>query len=181
MTWKEAQDSDSQREEVLFTSRADEEEGEEGNYYVRTKSDVRTLFEIKPPIMKKMRLGQFASRYRKIKPEGRGFQAAKDKIDPDTGVGPDSSERLFGDEHLMAPQCMQLTNGDIMVKRAGKNAVLHFQYDGKTRRHGKQVLWSSWQFLEEIREQAVVETEEQKERRLEVFPMSKEEEEDDLD
>ena len=178
--WKEAQDSDNQRGEDLFTRRVDEGEGGEGNYYVRTKSDVRTLFEMKPPRVKKMRLGQFASRYRKIKPKGCGFQSAKDKINPDTGVGPDSSERLFGDEHLMAPQSMQLTNGDVMVKRSGKNAVLHLRYDGKTGRHGKQVLWSSWRFLEEIRDQVVFETEDQMERRLEVFPLSKEEEEDDL-
>ena len=116
-----------------------------------------------------------------MKPEGCGFQSARDKIDPDTGVGPDSLERVSGDEHLMAPQCMQLTNGDVMVKRVGKDAVLHFRYDGKTRRHGKQVLWSQWRFLEEIKGQDVVETEDQKERRLEVFPMSKEEEEDDSD
>ena len=81
----------------------------------------------------------------------------------------------------MAPQCMQLTNDDVMVKRSGKNAVLHFQYDGKTRRHGRQVLWSSWRFLEEIKDQDVAETEDQKERRLEVFPLSKEESEDDSD
>ena len=43
------------------------------------------------------------------------------------------------------------------------------------------MLWSSWMFLEKIRDQEVVESEEQRERRLEVFPMSKQEEEDDSD
>ena len=81
----------------------------------------------------------------------------------------------------MAPQCMQLTNEVVMVKRSGKNAVLHLLNDGKTRRHGNQVLWSPWEFLEEIREQDEDVTEEQKNRRLEVFPMSKEEQEDDSD
>ena len=182
LTWKEAQDSDNQRGEILFASQA--EEGEERRkYYVRTKYDIRTLFEMKPPGVQNMLLGQFASEYRKIQKGGCGLQSAKDKIDPRTGLGPDSSDKLVGDEHLMAPQCMQLTNEDIMVKRSGKKAVLHFLYDGKTGRHGSQLLWSPWQFLEEIRDvnQDQVETEEQKKRRLEVFPMSKQEQEDDSD
>ena len=74
-----------------------------------------------------------------------------------------------------------MNNEVVMVKRLGKNAVLHLLYDGKTRRHGNQVLWSPWQFLEEIRDQDQDMTEEQKKRRLEVFPMSKEEKEDEFD
>lgn len=181
LTWKEAQDSDNQRGEVLFASQVDQREGEDGKNYVRTKSDIRILYEMRPAKLKNMVLGFFASSYRKIKPGGHGFQSAKDRINPGTGVGPDSSEKLVGDDHLMAPQCMELTNGDVMVKRSGKSAVLHFLYDGKTRRHGNQVLWSSWMFLEKIRDQEVVESEVQRERRLEVFPMSKQEEEDDSD
>ena len=68
-----------------------------------------------------------------------------------------------------------------MVKRLGKDAVLHLLSDGKTRRHGNQVLWSPWDFLEEIRDQDEDVTEEQKKRWLEVFPMAKEEEEDESD
>ena len=181
LTWKEAQDSDNEKGEEIFASQAGEGEGEDGKYYVRTKSDVRTLYEMRPARMKNMVLGFFASNYRRIKPGRNGFQAAKDKIDPSTSLGPDSSAKLVGDKHLMAPQCMQLTNEVVMVKRSGKNAVLHLLYDGKTRRHGNQVLWSPWQFLEEIRDQDQDVTEEQKKRRLEVFPMSKEEQEDEFD
>ena len=181
LTWKEAQDSDNHRGEVIFASRAGEAEGVDRKYYVRTKSDIRTLYEMRPPMLKNMVLGFFASAYRRIQAGGCGLQAAKDRIDPGTGLGPDSSDKLVGDEHLMAPQCMQLTNGVVMVKRSGKNAVLHLQYDGKARRHGNQLLWSPWQFLEEIRDQDQEVTEEQKRRRLQVFPMSKEEQEDDSD
>ena len=133
--------------------------------------------------MKNMVLGYFASNYRRIKPGGNGLQAARDKIDPSTGLGPDSSDKMVGDEYLMAPQCMQLANEDVMVKRSGKHAVLHLLFDGKARRHGSQLLWSPWQFLEEIgvENQDQDETEEQKRRRLEVFPMSKEEQEDESD
>ena len=130
-----------------------------------------------------MVLGYFASAYRRIKPGGNGLQAAKDKIDPGTGLGPDSSEKVVGDGHLMAPQCMQLTNEDIMVKRSGKNAILHPLYDGRTRRHGSRLLWSPWQLLEQITDENQDEEEirDQKNRRLELFPMSKEEQEDDSD
>ena len=66
-----------------------------------------------------------------------------------------------------------------MVKRSGKDAVFHFLYDGKTRRHGSQVLWEPWQFLEEISDQNQGVTEEQTRRRLEVFPMSQGEQDED--
>ena len=183
LTWKGAQDGDYHRGEVVFASRAGEAEGEDEKYYVRTKSDVRTLYEMRPPRMKNMVLGYFASNYRRIKPGGNGLQAARDKIDPSTGLGPDSSDKMVGDEYLMAPQCMQLTNEDVMVMRSGRNAVLHLLFDGKARRHGSQLLWSPWQFLEEIgvENQDQDETEEQKKRRLEVFPLSKEEQEDESD
>ena len=180
LMWKGAEDRDTERGEVVFANQA--EEGEEGDRkYVRTKFDVRILYEMRPARLRNMVLGFFASNYRRIKPSGNGFQAAKDRIDPSTGLGPDSFDRVVGDEHLMAPQCMQLTNEDVMVKRSGKNAVLHLLFDGKARRHGNQLLWSPWQFLEEIRDQDQVESDEQKRRRLEVFPMSKEEQEDDSD
>ena len=179
LTWKEAQDSDNQRGDVIFANQAEEGEGEETKYYVRTKSDVRILYEMRPPSMRSMVLGFFASRYRRIKPGGHGLEAAKNKIDPSTGLGPDSTEKVHGDDDLMAPQCMQLTNEVVMVKRSGKDAVFHFLYDWKTRRHCSQVLWEPWQFLEEISDQDQGETEEQTRRRLEVFPMSQGEQDED--
>ena len=178
LTWKRAEDRDDERGEVLFSNQAEEGE-EEDRKYVRTKFDVRILYEMTPARLTNMVIGFFASNYRRIKPSGNGFQAAKDRIDPSTGLGPDSFDRVVGDEHLMTPQCMQLTNEDVMLKRSGKNTVLHLLFDGQARRHGNQLLWSPWQFLEEIRDQDQDESEEQKRRRLEVFPMSKEEEEDD--
>ena len=185
LTWKVAQDSDHHRGEIIFASQAGEEGEEEGSRnYVRTKSDVRTLYEMRPLRLHNMMLGQFASEYRMIKPGGNGLQSAKDKIDPGTGLGPDSSDEVIGDENLMAPQCMQLINEDIMAKRSGKKAILHLLYDGRTRRHGSQLLWTPWQFLEQIgnENQDQDETREQKNRRLEMFPMSKEEhKEDDSD
>ena len=181
LTWKEAQDSDDQRGEIVFANQGGQGEGEGRRYYVRTKSDVRTLYEMRPPSMKNMVLGFFASRYRRIQQGGHGLEAARDKIDPSTGLGPDSTERGAGDDHLMAPQCMKLTNEVLMIKRSGRDAVLHFLYDGKARKHGNQVLWESWQFLEEIRDQDQDVTEQQTRTRLEVFPMSKEEQEYDSD
>ena len=100
---------------------------------MRTKSDVRTLYEMRPPRMRNMVFGFFASRYRRIKPGGHGLEAARDKIDPSTGSGPDSTERGAGDDHLIAPQCMNLTNEVLMIKRSGRDAVLHYLYDRKAR------------------------------------------------
>ena len=57
--------------------------GEEDNrkYYVRAKSDVRILYEMRLPRMKNMAFGFFARRYRKIKASGNGYQVTKDRID----------------------------------------------------------------------------------------------------
>ena len=182
LTWKEAQDSDNQRGDIIFANQAGEGdgEGEERKYYVRSKSDIRTLYEMRPPRMSNMVFGFFASKYRRMWPSGNGFEAAKNKIDPSTGLGPDSTEKIVGDDDLMAPQCMQLSNEVVMVKRA-KGAVLHCLFDGKTGRHGNQVLWESWRYLEEITDQDQGVTEEQTRRRLEVFPLSKRQGEDDSD
>ena len=57
--------------------------GEEDNkkYYLRAKSDVRILYEMRLPRMKNIVLGFFASRYRKVKASGNGYQVTKVRID----------------------------------------------------------------------------------------------------
>ena len=173
LTWKEAKDSDNQNGEEVFEVEGEDENEENSKKYVRVKQDVRTLFEMRPDRLRSMKLGQFASEYRRIKPGGWGLQSAKDKIDPTTGLGPDSTDMVAGTTNEMAPQCMQLKNEEIMVKRAGKKAVLQLLYSGKASKHGNQVLWSSWQHLEEMTgAQEEEETTEQRNIRLQIFPCS---------
>ena len=108
------------------------------------------------------------------------IQTAKEKIDPTTGLGPDSTDMVVGTRNTSAPQCMQLKNDEIMVRRGGQKAVLHLQYSGKTSKHGNQLLWSCWQHLEEVTGvQAEEETAEQRSIRLEIFPKSVFQQDDD--
>ena len=173
LTWKEAKDSDNQNGEDIFEVQGEDNNEEDKKKYVRVKHDMRTLYEMRPDKLKTMRFGQFASEYRRIQPGGRGLQSAKDKIDPISGLGPESTDMVVGTSNEMAPQCMQLKNGDLMVKRAGKKAVLHLLYSGKASKHGNQVLWTNWQHLEEVTgEQDEEETAEQKSTRLKIFPSS---------
>ena len=170
VSWREAHDHDIQRGEDIFVNQ-DEEDEDKG--YVRSKSDVRRLYEARPEKMRGMRLGQFASEYREIQAGGCGLESAKNKIDAQTDVGPDSDGQVIGMENLAAPQCMKLSNGTVMQRRAGKPAVLHLLFSGAPGRFGHELLWDPWQFLEEVRGNPTdEETLQQKNTRLAIFPMS---------
>ena len=173
LTWKRATDSDNHNGEEVFEVEEDDENEENKKKYVRVKQDVRTLYEMRPDGMRDMTLGQFASEYRRIKAGGNGLQSAKDKIDHTTGLGPDSTDMVAGTRNQIAPQCMQLKNEQIMVRRDGRKAVLHLLYSGKGSNHGNQLLWSCWQYLEEVTGvQEEEETAEQRNTRLQIFPTS---------
>ena len=170
LTWRDAQDNDHQKGEEVFQ---DDEDGEPRNYYVRTEGDVRKLFEHRPAAMDHMPLGQLASEYRKIQAGGFGLESAREKIDLDVGVGPASLRQVVGTENQMAPICMKLTNGTMMQMRSGQKAILHLLYSGAPGRHGNQLLWSPWRHLEDITgDQQDEESDLQKRRRLQVYPMS---------
>ena len=174
VSWREAKDNDNQRGDDIFVNLEEEDEDEsQQKGYIRSKSDVRRLYEVRPEKMKGMRLGQFAAEYRQIQAGGCGLESAESKIDLQTGVGPDSDGRVIGEESLAAPQCMKLSNGTVMQRRTGQPAVLHLLYSGAPGRFGHSLLWDPWQFLEDVRgNQADEETLEQKIGRLAVFPMS---------
>ena len=56
--WREVRDEDKQNGDDVFIN---EEEGDEGNGYVRSKGDFRRLYEARPREMRRMTLGQFGS------------------------------------------------------------------------------------------------------------------------
>ena len=172
LTWRDAQDNDNLRGEEVFQRDAG---GERIKYYVRTEGDVRKLYENRPeePAIKEMVLGQFASEYRKIKASGHGYESALEKIDPETGVGPPSMIPVAGSGNHAAPLCMKLKNGTVMQMRSGPKAVLHLLHSGAPGRHGNQLLWSPWTYLEDVNgEQQAEENELQKRTRLSVYPLS---------
>ena len=171
LTWKEAQDSDVVNGDELFANEG-EDGAEEDNpkLYVRSKNDIRALYEMRP--LRQMTLGQFASEYRRLKPSGHGYQKAKDMIDSKTGLGPETTQKVAGFENIMAPQCMRLKNEDIMVRRSGQKAVLQLKHSGKLKKFGNQLLWTHWKYLEDVKEDKNEDDEELKRKRLEIFPKS---------
>ena len=120
VSWREAKDHDIQNGEDIFVNQDEEGEEDEDKGYVRSKSDVRRLYEARPENMRGMRLGQFAPEYREIQAGGCGLEAAKSKIESETDVGPDSDGRVIGEDNLAAPQCMRLSNGTVMQRRVGQ-------------------------------------------------------------
>ena len=60
-----------------------------------------------------------------------------------------------------------------MFKRRNEKAALSLPYGGKRNKYTTRLLWSPWTELEDVNgEQDEDETEEQKQRRLSVFPAS---------
>ena len=165
LRWRDALDSDNQRGEEIFTSAA-------GKEYVRTDTDIRKLYEMRPASMKQMVLGQFASEYIFLYQSRFGYEAAKSTIDEQSKLGPNSDQLIAGTRDLWAPQAMMLFNGGIM-KRRNEKAALSLPYGGKRNKYTTRLLWSPWTELEDVNgEQDEDETEEQKQRRLSVFPAS---------
>ena len=121
---------------------------------------------------------QFASQYR-VKKQNRekqreeAYEKTVGEIDPISNVGPDSPDFIAGDHNRMAPTSMRLRNGKIMVKRDGVNAVLHLLYSGAVNRYANMLLLEPWRELEAIWcVQGELESGRQRQRRLDVFPMS---------
>ena len=166
LTWRGATDSDHHNGEEVF-------ENDERRLYVRIVSDVRTLYENRPNRLSKMVLGEFASRYRLLKPSGHGFESVKNSINEATSVGPDSDHLVAGTTATNAPKSMMLANGNLMKRREDVNAVPNLFYSGCSSKHMNQLMWSPWKELEEVTgEQEEHETEDQKKIRLELFPFS---------
>ena len=166
LTWRASRDSDNETGEVVFES--------DGNRsYVRTDSDMRKLYEGRPERMQGMRLGQFVSDYRLLKPSDNGFESTKNSIDEETNLGPNSCDLVAGTSNTFAPNAMRLENDKIMKRRAEDKAVPHLLFSGMMSKHGSQLMWTPWQNLEDVNgQQEEKETAEQRRTRLQIFPLS---------
>ena len=167
LTWRAARDSDNETGEAIFESQGN-------SLYVRTDSDVRKLYEGRPEKMQQMRLGQLASEYRLLRQSDHGFESARNSIDEETNLGPNSSDLVAGTINTFAPKAMRLANDKIMKRRIEDKAVPHLLFSGLMSRHGSELMWSPWQNLEEITgDQDENETAEQRRTRLQIFPLSR--------
>ena len=165
LKWRESCDEDELRGEEIFAC----ETGEK--LYVRAGSDMRVLYEARPEKYKEMTLGHFLSDYRPLKLNSREADTANNKI----GEMTELSSQVAGSDGTLAPQIMMLTNGKIVVRRSrGVRAVPHLLYFGTTSKYSNCLLWTPWQHLEKVEpHQEEEETEDQKNKRLSIYPMSK--------
>ena len=167
LTWRVAGDNDNQNDEDVFANAQD-------RLYVRTNSDMRKLYEGRPPAVRNMRLGQLASEYRLLSESDHGYEKTKNSINSGTRVGPNTRDAIVGAAGVYAPQSM-MVKGDKILKRRehGANAVLQFLYSGELDRYGNQLLWTPWDQLESVNgDQDENETQSQSRVRLSLFPMS---------
>ena len=166
LSWRHAVDSDNHNEETVF-------ETVNNQLYVRTVGDPRILYENRPDCMNKMTFGELASRYRVLKPSGRGYEKAKNSINEETSVGPECDVFVAGTCDTAAPETMMLKNGKLMKRRQDVHAVPNLLYSGCSSKHGNQLMWTPWRQLEEVTgEQDEEESENQRRVRLEIFPFS---------
>ena len=166
LSWRSALDSDNHNGETIF-------ENVNNQLYVRTAGDLRILFENRPDRMNRMVLGELVSHYRLLKQSGCGYEKAKNSINEDTSIGPESGDLVAGTCDTVAPQTMMLKNGQLMKRRHGRHAVPNLLYSGCSSKHGNELMWTSWRQLEDVTgEQDEEETENQRGVRLELFPLS---------
>ena len=166
LTWRKAFDLDNHSGDAVF-------QGEGENSYVRSSTDLRTLYEKRPPRMDRMVLTQLACEYMLIHPSKRSFEKATSSINEESQLGPDSDHLVAGTGNLAAPEAMKLTDGRIMKRRQDKKAVPILQYSGSTSKHGNQLMFSPWRHLEDVEgNQEEEETADQRSIRLEIFPCS---------
>ena len=167
LTWRNASDNENQNDEEVFANA-------EGNLYVRTNSDMRKLYEGRPPAVREMRLGQFASEYRLLSESDHGYEKTKNSINSETKIGPSTRDAIVGVAGGYAPQSMMVKGEKILKRREnGANAVLHFLYSGILDRYGGQLLWTPWDQLENVKgDQDENEMLSQSRVKLSLFPMS---------
>ena len=80
---------------------------------------------------------------------------------------------MAGTLDLAAPQAMLLKNEKLMVRRQAVQAVPCLLYSGCSSKHGNQLMWSPWERLEQVTgEQIEEETDDQKNVRQQIFPLS---------
>ena len=168
LTWRKAVDCDNHSGDHIFQN-----EGSEISY-VRTNTDVRVLYEKRPKTerMDEMCLLQFASEYIILQPSRFGFEKATSSIAEDTQVGADSQSLVAGTD-FAAPETMKLEDGKVMKRRQDGKAVPLLLHTGTVSRYGFRLLLSPWRKLEEVTgAEEEEETEDQRKRRLEIFPYS---------
>ena len=166
LSWRTALDSDNRNGETVF-------ETDDGRSFVRTFADVRIQYENRPDRMRERVLGEFASQYRLLKPSGHGYEKAKISINEETLIGPPTEGLVAGTRNIAAPDAMMLSNGKIMKRRQDVEAVPILLFSGCSSEYANQLMWSPWQQLEEVTgNQEQEETENQKETRLQIFPLS---------
>ena len=98
--------------------------------------------------------------------------AALSTIDEQSKLGSNSNQLVAGARNIRAPETMMLLNGGVMKRRTNA-AALNLSNEGIRNKYVSMLLWSPWTELERVNdEQDHDETEEQKNVRLSVFPMS---------
>ena len=166
LSWRSAVDADNHNGESVFDT-------DDNRSYVMTFSDVRIQYENRGDRMNDMVLGELASKYRLLKPSGHGYERAKSSINEETLMGPPTDELVAGTSNVAAPETMMLKNGKILKRRQDVDAVPILLFSGCSSEFGNELMWSSWQNLEEVTGiQEQQETEQQKKTRLQLFPLS---------
>ena len=166
LSWRSAVDADNHNGESVFDT-------DDNRSYVMTFSDVRIQYENRGDRMNDMVLGELASKYRLLKPSGHGYERAKSRINEETLMGPPTDELVAGTSNVAAPETMMLKNGKILKRRQDVDAVPILLFSGCSSEFGNELMWSSWQNLEEVTGiQEQQETEQQKKTRLQLFPLS---------
>ena len=158
--FKESSEKDEECDDIFINSKEET--------FIVTNGDLRKLYLKRPPRMEPMTFAEFVITYY------RKTSRQEAVIEPNSGVGEDSSELVVGGGNLRAPKSMKLSNNIIMKRRSNKSKLVPLLLQCNTLdNYGERMLFQPWRSFEELVEgQEEEDKEQQKQNRLKIFPMS---------
>ena len=122
---------------------------------------------MRPVLLKNMTFAQFVTSYYRLHSDQKAI------LDPQSGIGPESSELIIGG-FSRAPLFMKLTNNKIMKKRTDRSRpVPLLLMANSVDAYEQRILFQPWTNLDEIvTEGSEAERVQQRQNQLSLFPMS---------
>ena len=157
--FKDSNEKDEECDDVYINSK--------GESFVITNGDYRKLYMKRPPSLEAMTLAQFLISYYRMTASQQAI------IDPQTGVGKETTEVIVGGGEMMLPMFMRLSNGINMKKRSDPSKMVPLLLHNRDiDDYGNRLLFQPWRNVEElVQDQTDDDKRIQRQNCLAIFPM----------
>ena len=138
-----------------------------GDSFIISNGDLKKLYMKRPPSMEALTFAQFVVSYYRMNPRQPAI------IDPQTGVGKETTELIVGGADMTLPMYMRLSNGIIMKKRSDPSKMVPVLLQNREiYDYGSRLLFQPWRNVGElVEDQSDDDKRTQKQNCLAIFPM----------